>query len=658
MAEAQTPIETGAKVRPETPKGSDRPKIEVSPAAKKMGEELARDLGEGRNPDEIAQSLAEGDRSPLRGTMVGAIMRPDGTLDTSRAMVHFDTKTLAESSDREERIAADNDHIRSRRYKEQSSVVPGTVDAVARSLQQTIDVNLKIVEDPETLPKVRESTQKNLDALRAQRAVLDEIIDDEAARIIQKMGIKEGLIDKNSPRYNQSDEIIYRQAEGLSASEASDRAYAVIDKLNERFPKDPVMAVEQKFKINQAENLALKLSDEQQHAVTQSVKPKESKAAEQQKETPKTASEDNNILDITYAEDGVSDVREVMGHAQLIEEYGPEKMQEIDEKIANGTATEEEKNNFNYIYNIDRKASGETYGEFYDRLKEELAAASKNEFNGAAEQPTQAAAESNVQPKPAVTRIETAPPPATPRPVETAAPKESLEKIAEELARQTRERGFGVLHGFTAPVDHIPVGYYEGRGFAMGQQIKPDLGSGNDYLSTFLNSRTNKVDFDTLNPYATNGRQVWTSSSFEPMKHWTTEAVVKKGLFKKEVVKTQHEEYTAFTSPNGQKMHGEKDWVSYSYHMPVISAVDKRAGAYTQFNFIVPPDIASKIDTAITKDPAFADMFYQATFPGITGPDERNYIRRARATELAIVNRRDMYHPTTEIRPYSKPIEY
>jgi hypothetical protein len=142
------------------------------------------------------------------------------------------------------------------------------------------------------------------------------------------------------------------------------------------------------------------------------------------------------------------------------------------------------------------------------------------------------------------------------------------------------------------------------------------------------------------------------------MKHWTTEAVVKKGLFKKEVVKTQHEEYTAFTSPNGQKMHGEKDWVSYSYHMPVISAVDKRAGAYTQFNFIVPPDIASKIDTAITKDPAFADMFYQATFPGITGPDERNYIRRARATELAIVNRRDMYHPTTEIRPYSKPIEY
>lgn len=282
--DGQAQVETG-KLHPETTTQQSREKpVVVSPQARQMGKDLADRLNNGLDPDRAAQMLARGDESPLKGGIVGAIRRPDGTLDLSRAAFHFDTQALAEMPNRKDQIARENDRTRSARYKDLPSAEPGTLDAVARGIQQATDINLKAIEDPEAPATLKTNKLRTLQELRTQRSLLDEVLEQKAAEIDAEFESKYGksFIDINSRYYREDQERTYRQAEQMPASEARDRVYQIIDKLNANFPTDPNLVANHELKIAQAEALAIKLHNEAQKKIPTNEQPHEAERPVQQ----------------------------------------------------------------------------------------------------------------------------------------------------------------------------------------------------------------------------------------------------------------------------------------------------------------------------------------------------------------------------------------
>ncbi len=228
---------------------------------------------------------------------------------------------------------------------------------------------------------------------------------------------------------------------------------------------------------------------------------------------------------------------------------------------------------------------------------------------------------------------------------ETKSAEEQQEQIANELAKATHDNGFGQLWGFLYPVDKTNgLGQYPGQGFSMGSNI---VGNEADYraLQKFLPRYQFDYDYSSPNhnvwsPYDHVNRQMWVASNFQATSYTGS-----------------GEEAKTF-----QGKHGEKDWSSYDYYMYTETPYDTRGGVQVRLSVAVPPDIARKLDTAVSQDPLFPDRYFKALFPGMVGENGETNIRRKRATELATLDYRNyrstFVQPTPQIRQFPKAIEY
>jgi len=203
------------------------------------------------------------------------------------------------------------------------------------------------------------------------------------------------------------------------------------------------------------------------------------------------------------------------------------------------------------------------------------------------------------------------------------------EKNAGELAKVSREQGFGQLYGLVYPIDKTPgVGGYPGMGFVKGKDI---IGSNTDYRElTGVLKPSNPWEF--INSYDQTFRQAWIANKYHPTSNFMTKSF--------------------------QGEHPEGDWTQFTYVMPTETPHETRPGVDVQLNVVVPPEIAKQIDKAIAEDPLFADAYFKALFPGAVGEDGGTHIKRVRATELVVVDRRDGGTGSPSVIQYPKPIEY
>mgnify|MGYP001585339317 CR=1 FL=1 len=227
-----------------------------------------------------------------------------------------------------------------------------------------------------------------------------------------------------------------------------------------------------------------------------------------------------------------------------------------------------------------------------------------------------------------------------------------LKLKAEELAKQTRQRGMGMLEG------KLPGNLsfsYTGH-FIQGEYPKdPPVNLIRSRQSEFLNSdltlevKPNK-QFWIIRPYA------------PPMENKTvieTSEIRKKTLFGlRSVTITKENPVLKPTntplSYNGK--HGNTDWVEYNYYMPVIH-VDTRPGVYVSMGIAVPPDLAKQIDEEVAKNVYFPDAFLKALYPGYVGPNFQKHITRIPAKELKVIDNRPQLR-TEVLHPYPHPIPY
>jgi len=98
--------------------------------------------------------------------------------------------------------------------------------------------------------------------------------------------------------------------------------------------------------------------------------------------------------------------------------------------------------------------------------------------------------------------------------------KELSEQRVIELARTTREKGFGQLYGFTLPVDKAvqSIGFYPGLGFAIGNDI---VGSYDDYQSLLKIFRPHQISREIWDGYEHKNRQVWAAGPYNSQDRWT-----------------------------------------------------------------------------------------------------------------------------------------
>lgn len=270
-----------------------------------------------------------------------------------------------------------------------------------------------------------------------------------------------------------------------------------------------------------------------------------------------------------------------------------------------------------------------------------------------------------------------------------------LQLKAIELARATREKGMGGLHGKFSPQiqDRLmappgKVGDQFSGLTSIGHFIQGESIPEADRSMLMIGGKTpyiNNIDNYHYSPHVEcpDNRQIWVASPyFPPMEVKRERKPIEKerkmlfGLKNKKVIEGDRTERIPTDIPityHGKK--GEPDWTLYEYYMIINYPYDTRPQIPVIMSIAVPPDLATQIDQQVKDDVYFPDAFFKALYPNTIGPDANKDITRKQATELNVVNLRGKSYYTRdnlralyrhsapylregEIRKYPQPIPY
>ena len=227
-----------------------------------------------------------------------------------------------------------------------------------------------------------------------------------------------------------------------------------------------------------------------------------------------------------------------------------------------------------------------------------------------------------------------------------------LEIKAKDLAKATREKGMGMLHGkFPERLLGLQTGKNEFT--SIGGFIQ-----GEDALSGLMFPDT-PSELMQLFGYA--HRQIWSINDYIPRMEETEIDKIEEIKGKKFGIlpKTDRIVRKVWVQTNNPKtFHGKKgesDWVQFTYYIPTVHKYDGRPGIFVQMSVVVPPNIASQIEQEVEKNVYFPDAFFNALYPGYLGPDIATNIKMVKPTELQIADRRKGKYKN-EVRPYPQPL--
>lgn len=254
-----------------------------------------------------------------------------------------------------------------------------------------------------------------------------------------------------------------------------------------------------------------------------------------------------------------------------------------------------------------------------------------------------------------------------------------LQKKAEELAKETRERGMGLLHACFTYRNGGREGYNIKGYFIKGDEV-PD----GSYNFSFMNNGILIAELEPMHYSDIKESETWAKSKYRVPMEVITEKTAVEVPKKREVqvrvkrkffgyrTESRIEEYkdkeiidreVRTNNPLAYKgKRGDFDWIQYDYSF-MTNAGGRDGQAF--MSIAVPPDVARQIDEQVGNNVYFPDVFFKALYPTFQSNGNGDaYLRRLPSKGLRVIDLvKNPFNPKTDlidqkgvVRLYPQPL--